>query len=462
MNLFNRLTLLALIIFAASACSSQNDANQTSSGLSKDKIVYEYTGTNSGGNTVRELCMVTADNSISSQISFTNDGAPKTFIGISNDGYIAYMNGRDNSILSVPVSNISAATTKAIVTETEYSIDPIKLTQDNRIIYYLGWQLYSVKVDGSEPKVAINGSNNSFYYGTTTNNRIIFSDDNGIYATDTLANNKIILSNERPRPDVRISGTKIVWTDSQGIYTADVGLLNVSTIKISSDGQIDLSYTDGNKIIYSKRDQAWTKLFVMNIDGSNNIQLTSLQTGDDTFHSVFNNIVVFNRNDGITNAIFSTPVTGGSEVTIMNNPTFGSQIVGATMNSLVIEQNDLPLYRSIFTINPDGSSLKTIATGTSGEFAGGLVKLVTPDGMIVYEKGANTTLMTSAKYDNSTRGSFINTQGKMGYTSTNRIISTKEYNGALRFYTVLSDGSEPFLLKSAFNDGINEIKAIIQ
>jgi hypothetical protein len=450
--------MLGAISIVTSCASNAN--NDTITEQSNDKIIYEYTGTNSTGSTLRELYVIKANNTENKKLTFTDDGFVKTLVGLSHDGFAVYKYGKDFSLYSVPLSNPSSATTKKIASDQTMEITPLAITSDNRVLYYIGWNLYSVKADGSEAPKALNPASASNYVGVTTNNFVVYWDDNGLYAVDPAKSRpSITLSATRPISEVQIFGTLVVYSNS-GIYKVDTATTNTYPVLLINEVPYQLLAVKNGYVFYTKLTQNGNhKLWKINIDGTGSLQLTTSTDGDDDFIAfTSDNRVIYKKRNSTNNDLYSVAITGGSETPLAANPLKDDDYLGvADGNRIIIQTAIDPLYWTIISVKSDGTGLITLASGTSGNNAGGYARLVTPDGWVIYEKGTNSITMTSVKADNTAHGTFTNVQGKMGATSANRVVATMFEGSALRLFTVKSDGTGPQALNTEYTNGVDSL-----
>lgn len=448
-------------LFLVTACASNTNDNAVTS-QSSDKIFYVFTGTNSSGNTLRELYVIKADNTENKKLTFTDDGYVKTFVGLSQDGFAVYTYDKDSSLYSVPLANPSQATTRKIASGL---INPLAITSDNRVLYYIGWDLYSVKADGSEAPKALNPALASHYIGVTSNNMVVYWDDNGLYAVDPAKSRpSITLAASRPSPDVQILGTSVVYSNS-GIYKVDTAAATPNPVLLINSVPYKLSAASDGYVFYTSPNLNGNyKLWKINMDGTASVQLTTSTDGDDDFIALTSdNRVIYNKRiAGNNNDVYSVAITGGAETALAADPLKDDDYVGlADGNRIIIQTAVNPTYRTIVSIKSDGTALITLASGTSGNNAGGYAWLVTPDGYVIYEKGLNSITMTSVKADNTARGTFTNVQGKMGTTSANRVVATMFEGNALRLFTVKSNGTEVHPLDTEYTNGADALVAVL-
>lgn len=463
------LRLIAFCVLLALTACSNTDTSATNTGstiseLSRDKIFYSIIGTtSSGGGTLRELYVINADNTGKKQLTFTDDGWLKEFVGLSSDGFAVYKNRKDYSLYSVPLSNPSLATTKKIASDPTMDITPLTITSDNRVIYYVGWDLFSVKVDGSEAPKALNPtSNSSAYVGLTSNNLVIYGDNNGLHAIDPgMIRQPITLSASASSTDAQLHGTTVVFysADTPGFYKFDTSVpAPQRVLLLAVDQYYSLAKVQAGYVIYTKFTlDGYRKLWKINLDGTGSTQLTTSSSNDDDFIALTStNKLIYKKQDAFRSVIYSVDITGGVETPVTGDPLRSVMYSGLTNdNRVILTQYGVdPLYASILSVKGDGTGLITLADGTSGVTAGGRIQLVTPDGWVVYEKGSNSSTMTSVKADNSIRGTFENFQGTMGITSTNRIVAHMLDGNKSRLYTVKGDGTEKLLLDTEFVDSI--------
>lgn len=449
-------TVCTLCLVAA--CTGNTNDN-TVTGQSNDKIFYEFTGTNSTGSTLRELYVIKADNTENKKLTFTDDGYVKTLVGPSLDGFAVYKYGKDFSLYSVPLANPGPATTKKIASDPAIEITPLAITSDSRVLYYIGWDLYSVKADGSEAPKALNPAFASHFIGVTSNNMVVYWDDNGLYAVDPAKlRPSITLAAARPSPDVQILGTSVVYSNS-GIYKVDTTATTPNPVLlINADPIYQLSAANGGYVFYTKQTQNGShKLWKINMDGTGSVQLTTSTDGDDDFIALTSdNRVIYKKRNATNNDVYGVAITGGAETVLAADPLKDDDYVGlADGNRIIIQSAVDPTYRTIVSIKSDGTGLITLASGTSGDNVGGYAWLVTSDGYVIYEKGTNSITMTSVKADNTARGTFTNVQGKMGTTSANRVVATMQDGNGFRLFTVKSDGTGPQALNTEYINGVD-------
>jgi len=444
------LILCTLLLITACEINNNDNAvinpNTSITGLSRDKIFYSSIGMTASGGTLRELYVINADNTEHKQLTFNNNGSPAAFVRLTRDGFVVY--GGGSHLYSVPLANPSISTTKIIASDLIYGINPISVTTDNRVIYYVGWDLYSVKADGSEGPKTLNPGLHSYYVGLTNNNLVVYGDNNGLHAVEPrMSQPAITLSSNASDTDAKIIGNTVVFysADNPGYYKVDASIPSPQRILLVANApHYLLNAVNKNHVIYTT---ATGKIWKVNMDGSGSVQLTSTLNDDDTFITLSSdNRVIYQKRSGADINIYSVAATGGVETLIAANAST-NDYVGVTNDNRVIVQYAVdPLYRTIISVKSDGTGLITLAAGNSGVTAGGYVWLVTPDGWVVYGKGTGSTTMTSVKADNSDRGTFENFQGKMGVTSTNRIVATMLDGNKLRIFSVIGNGSEKLRL----------------
>jgi hypothetical protein len=439
---------------------NRNDNNSPPS-VNADKVFYVFHGETTTNSTLRELYMVYANGKGNRQLTFSDNGDVKKFFGLSPDGYAVYQS--NNSLYSVLLSNPSQATTYLLTVNPIYIITPHAISDDGWVVYEEGADLYTVRADGTQAPININPGSYAEFIGLTSNNFVIFSDDDGFYAIDPAASTlPIHLSSIRIGSGYAVvTGTKVVYANqgSTEIYVLDT--VTVKPIQLQLDtGSIVHLHVSGDYAFYSKRDaNSWDNLWRAKLDGTDTMQLTKSPGSDDRFVALDSSgNVIYQKRSNSQDDLYSISLSGGIEIPLAANIDVDDTFRGLTPgNHVIIETADNKPFRTITSIKSDGTGAITLAAGSAHR-----VEIVTPDGWVVYERFDERNTMTSVKYDNSENGSFTHVQGKMGITSDKRIIANaRNSTGDLNMYSILPSGKKSLSISTDNQLGWDELVVVI-
>ena len=148
------------------------------------------------------------------------------------------------------------------------------------------------------------------------------NDTSGIYILDTNSNTLIDLTDELKM------GKEIAWspdgkkfTFSSGIYTYIVNVDGTNKKRLTTDGGNSSWSPDGKKIAFDSERDGNAEIYVMDADGSNQINLTNNPANDrDPVWSPDGKKIAFSSNRDGNYEIYVMDTDGSNQINLTNNP----------------------------------------------------------------------------------------------------------------------------------------------
>ena len=457
-SLWTKVMVLFFTLSLLAACGGGGDSGGggDGGGGGTDKLFYTVYDDIAGDS---ELYMIYGDNTGQRQLTFTGDTLSKEFQGLSPDGYVIYLYNKE--LLSVPLASPSAPTN--VVIASDPTLQPIfrTITADSRVIYeeLSSGKLNSVKTDGTG-LLTLGGTSSldkANYVGVTSTNLVVYYDPAALYSinpadTSTRRELDTALAGKVVGRFV-LSSDRVVYSYSTDGVTYDLykvdALAVTPTPELIDSGEIEtrISVSD-NYVFYSKVNSGVSyDLYAAQVNPVGTpVQLTS--GAEDEYFEGFSpdpdNRVIYRKDVGGQDDLHSVTIDGTDPQLLSADASLDDVLKGITPdNRAVIQAFDtFTIDNTIISIKTDGTSPITLALANTN---GGNVRLVTPDGWVIYESPyVATTTVASVKADGSSTGSFVDLDygAHLGVTSNNRIVALEYTALEYQLYTVLPSGSD--------------------
>ena len=256
-----------------------------------------------------EICIIDADEFSKQLIAEFDEDIGVSSVVVSPDGArIAYV----LTHVVYPVNDqlylmqVDGTNRTLIVEKDAYIIDPYFSLDGSKILFSVEYgadtyETYTINADGSHLRLLPDGSGHSF---SPDSSKILYTSSQEIFIIDADGSNKSVLS-DGWEPMFSPDGSKIIFVSDRnnayGLYIMDVDGSNQTQLT-EHDARIDkISFSpDGSKILFvSERDNA-CGLYIVNIDGSSQTQLAEHQAWiyEPSF-SPDGSMIIYLRKDGI-------------------------------------------------------------------------------------------------------------------------------------------------------------------
>lgn len=393
-------------------------------------------------------------------------GITNGYYSYSSDGTkIVYQSDRDRNN-EIYIMNSDGSNQTRLTNDPAYDAYPAFSPDGTRIVFVRDGSVYVMNSDGSG-QTSLNTPNLAYFPMFSPNNsKIAFVTLNDeLFIMNSDGSNRILLASgadNNYRPKFSPDGTKIVFIRDIGvfqyeIYTVDVNNLTLNRLTNNNVGEYDPVFSpDGSKIAFVRNTDLNRQIFIMNSDGSNQVQLTNNGYAEEPIFSPDGSKIIF---DGWDQAI-------GDGIYVMNsNGSNKTRLVAA-----ITSYGNRPVF------SPDGTKISYDAHCQDLQFCPN-------DNNEIYVMNSNGSNQTRLTYNfvKTTEASYSNDGRKIVFTENRNndfeifIQSVNEYyserltnnsvkdyspvvspNGAKVAFTSDRDGNEEIYLMNA--DGTNQTR----